>query len=90
MRRPGIASSLLTRFGKQARDHFSLLSKLSSGEEGLWADAFVDEYQDKLLAKIQSDILYLLEPENTSIRSNPTMIRYRFMSVIPHCASWKF
>ncbi|WKT73036.1 exodeoxyribonuclease V subunit gamma [Acinetobacter variabilis] len=54
---------LLTRFGKQARDHFSLLSKLSSGEEGLWADAFVDEYQDKLLAKIQSDILYLLEPE---------------------------
>ena len=54
---------LLTRFGKQARDHFSLLSKLSSGEEGLWADAFVDEYQDRLLAKIQSDILYLLEPE---------------------------
>ncbi|HJF27682.1 MAG TPA: exodeoxyribonuclease V subunit gamma [Acinetobacter lwoffii] len=54
---------LLTRFGKQARDHFSLLSKLSSGEEGLWADAFVDEYQDCLLAKLQSDILYLLEPE---------------------------
>ncbi len=25
---------LLTRFGKQARDHFSLLSSLSSGEEG--------------------------------------------------------
>jgi exodeoxyribonuclease V gamma subunit len=54
---------LLTRFGKQARDHFSLLSMLSSGEEGLWADAFVDDYQDHLLAKIQSDILYLVEPE---------------------------
>ena len=34
---------LLTRFGKQARDHFSLLSNLSSGEDGIWADAFVDD-----------------------------------------------
>ncbi|MEJ2899917.1 exodeoxyribonuclease V subunit gamma [Acinetobacter sp. NS-4] len=62
---------LLTRFGKQARDHFSLLSKLSSGEEGLWADVFVDEYQDKLLAKIQSDILYLLEPEQHQYALSP-------------------
>ncbi|MDM1343824.1 exodeoxyribonuclease V subunit gamma [Acinetobacter pseudolwoffii] len=62
---------LLTRFGKQARDHFSLLSKLSSGEEGLWADVFVDDYQDKLLAKIQSDILYLLEPEQHQYALNP-------------------
>ena len=54
---------LLTRFGKQARDHFSLLSNLSSGEEGVWADAFVDDYQSHLLGKIQSDILYLVEPE---------------------------
>src|SRR5690606_22172696 len=43
---------LLTRFGKQARDHFSLLSNLSSGEDGVWADAFVDEYKENLLGKI--------------------------------------
>lgn len=54
---------LLTRFGKQARDHFSLLSSLSSGEDGVWADAFVDDYADTLLAKVQSDVLYLAEPE---------------------------
>ena len=54
---------LLTRFGKQARDHFSLLSNLSSGEDGVWADVFIDEYQDSLLAKVQSDVLYLVEPE---------------------------
>ena len=54
---------LLTRFGKQARDHFSLLSNLSTGEEGIWADAFVDEFPDTLLGKLQSDILYLVEPE---------------------------
>ena len=54
---------LLTRFGKQARDHFSLLSSLSSGEEGVWADAFIDAYRNNLLGKIQSDILYLVEPE---------------------------
>ncbi|MFV5312697.1 exodeoxyribonuclease V subunit gamma [Acinetobacter schindleri] len=62
---------LLTRFGKQARDHFSLLSKLSSGEEGHWADAFVDDYQDHLLAKIQSDILYLVEPERHTYPLKP-------------------
>ena len=54
---------LLTRFGKQARDHFSILSNLSSGEEGQWVDAFVDEYPSHLLGKLQSDILYLVEPE---------------------------
>ena len=54
---------LLTRFGKQARDHFSILSHLSSGEEGQWVDAFVDEYPNHLLGKVQSDILYLVEPE---------------------------
>ena len=54
---------LLTRFGKQARDHFSLLSNLSSGEDGIWADAFVDDYADHLLGKVQSDVLYLVEPE---------------------------
>lgn len=59
---------LLTRFGKQARDHFSLLSSLSSGEEGVWADAFVDDYRDNLLGKIQSDILYLVEPEQHQYR----------------------
>ena len=54
----------MTRFGKQARDHFSLLSGLSSGEDGVWADVFVDEYQPTLLGKVQSDILYLVEPEH--------------------------
>ena len=54
---------LLTRFGKQARDHFSILSNLSSGEEGQWVDAFVDEEPTNLLTKLQSDILYLVEPE---------------------------
>ena len=54
---------LLTRFGKQARDHFSILSNLSSGEEGQWVDAFVDEEPIHLLSKLQSDILYLVEPE---------------------------
>lgn len=54
---------LLTRFGKQARDHFSILSNLSSGEEGQWVDVFVDEEPIHLLSKLQSDILYLVEPE---------------------------
>ena len=54
---------LLTRFGKQARDHFYILSSLSSGEEGQWVDAFVDEEPSNLLTKLQSDILYLVEPE---------------------------
>ena len=53
---------LLTRLGKQARDHFSLLSSLSTGEEGRWVDAFVDEFPQTLLGKIQSDILHLVEP----------------------------
>lgn len=53
---------LLTRFGKQARDHFSLLSNLSSGQEGQWVDAFVNAAPQNLLSKIQSDILYLVEP----------------------------
>ncbi|WP_130803607.1 exodeoxyribonuclease V subunit gamma [Acinetobacter ihumii] len=54
---------LLTRLGKQARDHFSLLSSLSTGEEGRWVDAFVDEFPQTLLGKIQSDILHLVEPQ---------------------------
>lgn len=59
---------LLTRFGKQARDHFSILSNLSSGEEGQWVDAFVDEEPTHLLSKLQSDILYLVEPEAHAYR----------------------
>lgn len=62
---------LLTRFGKQARDHFSILSNLSSGEEGQWVDAFVDEYPKHLLGKLQSDILYLVEPEFQGYRLDP-------------------
>ncbi|MBU3847185.1 MAG: exodeoxyribonuclease V subunit gamma [Candidatus Acinetobacter avistercoris] len=62
---------LLTRFGKQARDHFSILSNLSSGEEGQWVDAFVDEYPTHLLGKLQSDILYLVEPEFQGYQLDP-------------------
>ncbi len=54
---------LLTRFGKQARDHFSLLSSLSSNEEGQWFDLFPEDYPKTLLGKIQSDILNLVQPE---------------------------
>ncbi|AOA57170.1 exodeoxyribonuclease V subunit gamma [Acinetobacter larvae] len=54
---------LLTRFGKQARDHFSLLAQLSAGVEGQWVDAFVQFPITNLLSKIQSDILNLTEPE---------------------------
>ena len=55
---------LLTRFGKQARDHFSLLSVLSSGEEGEWYDYFPETETRHLLSKIQADILHLAEPES--------------------------
>ncbi|ENX17276.1 exodeoxyribonuclease V, gamma subunit [Acinetobacter sp. CIP 64.2] len=53
---------LLTRLGKQARDNFSLLSQLATGEEGKWVDAFEDYFPETLLGKIQSDIFYLVEP----------------------------
>ncbi len=62
---------LLTRLGKQARDHFSILSNLSSGEEGQWVDAFVDEFPQHLLGKLQSDILYLVEPEQHAYPLHP-------------------
>ena len=54
---------LLTRLGKQARDHFSLLSQLAGGEEGIWEDLFVDYFPETLLGKVQSDIFYLAEPQ---------------------------
>lgn len=55
---------LLTRFGKQARDHFSILANLSSGEEGQWVDAFVEDFADEhLLGQLQSDMLHLVEPK---------------------------
>lgn len=68
---------LLTRLGKQARDHFSLLSKLSSGEEGQWFDLFFDEEKDTLLGKVQSDILNLLEPvkHGYTLREDDNSIR---------------
>ena len=55
---------LLTRLGKQARDHFSLLSQLATGDEGKWVDAFVEQFPETLLGKIQSDIFYLAEPQS--------------------------
>lgn len=54
---------LLTHLGKQARDHFSLLSQLATGEEGRWVDAFIDHFPETLLGRIQSDIFYLAEPK---------------------------
>ncbi len=62
---------LLTRLGKQARDHFSLLSNLSSGEEGVWADLFIDDYENHLLAQIQSDILHLAQPQANQYQLQP-------------------
>ena len=59
---------LLTRFGKQARDHFSLLVNLASGENGEeWDDQFPLDYANNLLGKVQYDILNLAEPEADSI-----------------------
>ena len=64
---------LLTRFGKQARDHFSLLANLSSGDEGQWVDIFDEDAQsDSLLHQLQSDILYLVEPERGQYVLNPS------------------
>lgn len=66
---------LLTRFGKQARDHFSILANLSSGEEGQWVDAFVDDFYDQfephLLGQLQSDMLHLVEPKAGAHRLSP-------------------
>lgn len=62
---------LLTRLGKQARDHFSLLSNLSTGEEGKWVDAFVDDFPESLLGKVQSDILHLVEPQAKQYELSP-------------------
>lgn len=57
---------LLTRMGKQARDQFSLLASMSSGDEGQWYDLFEGDFKDNLLGQLQSDILHLLEPEPNS------------------------
>lgn len=62
---------LLTRFGKQARDHFSLLAGLSSGEEGEWLDLFIDDYESHMLGQLQSDILFLMEPVPHSYALQP-------------------
>ncbi|NWK82212.1 exodeoxyribonuclease V subunit gamma [Acinetobacter sp. SwsAc4] len=62
---------LLTRLGKQARDHFSLLSQLATGDEGKWVDAFVEQFPETLLGKIQSDIFYLAEPQSQQYELAP-------------------
>lgn len=60
---------LLTRFGKQARDHFSLLSQLSGGELGeQWIDMFnhpesgEPSFAQGILGQLQQDIFYLIDP----------------------------
>lgn len=70
---------ILTRFGKQARDNFSLLADLSGGEHGgEWTDLFgqvvleegVFDFQEEiifsenLLGRLQQDIFYLMNPES--------------------------
>ena len=63
---------LLTRFGKQARDHFSLLVNLAAGENGEeWEDQFPLDYRNHLLGKVQYDILNLAEPEAGSFALRP-------------------
>lgn len=69
---------LLTRLGKQARDHFSLLANLSTGEEGRWVDAFVDDFPDTLLGQVQSDILNLAEPQAGRYTLEPSDESIRF------------
>ncbi|MFB2538650.1 MULTISPECIES: exodeoxyribonuclease V subunit gamma [unclassified Acinetobacter] len=52
--------ALLTRLGKQARDHSALLVELSGGEfGGEWIDDFSEFEPQNLLQKLQSDILHL-------------------------------
>lgn len=62
---------LLTRLGKQARDISALLTQLSGGEEGLWQDEFAEELPNNLLESLQSDILYLHEPQPESYFLDP-------------------
>lgn len=69
---------LLTRMGKQARDQFSLLASLSSGDEGQWFDLFEGEHKESLLGQLQADILHLLEPEPNSyqLQADDQSIRF--------------
>lgn len=62
---------LLTRLGKQARDISALLTQLSGGEEGLWQDEFAEELPNNLLESLQTDILYLHEPQADSYHLDP-------------------
>lgn len=69
---------LLTRFGKQARDHFSLLAQLSGGEQGeMWIDVFNDPqhgepmFAQGILGKIQQDIFYLIDPVKQDYQLDP-------------------
>lgn len=40
------------------------MSQLATGDEGKWVDAFVEQFPETLLGKIQSDIFYLAEPQS--------------------------
>lgn len=75
---------ILTRFGKQARDNFSLLVELSGGESGgEWTDLFGQysddgeilneepEFASTLLGQLQQDIFYLMRPEPQSYVLSP-------------------
>lgn len=68
---------LLTRFGKQARDHFSLLSHLADGSEGQWVDLFDDpqthtpQFAQGILGRLQHDIFYLLDPQQSNYDLQP-------------------
>lgn len=69
---------LLTRFGKQARDNFSLLAQLSGGEQGEeWIELFNDPqngvpiFAQGILGKIQQDIFYLIDPIKQQYHLDP-------------------
>lgn len=64
---------LLTRFGKQARDHFSILAESAGGEDqSEWYDLFYHldakgqyhepSFPQTLLGRLQEDIFYLVNP----------------------------
>lgn len=70
---------LLTRFGKQARDVFALLSQLSGGEEGTWDDVFPAYYAPTLLGRLQHDILLLRDDPN-----DPIVLQAHDQSLVIH------
>lgn len=69
--------TLLTSFGKQARDVFAQLVELSDGQAGQWQDAFVPlpvpraGQVPSLLHQLQAGVYALQNPDDHSLRWQP-------------------